>query len=232
MKENGVNPMLFHDLSETGRSIALISPDSERTMATFLGAAIDLDEEDITSDLFEGFDFFHVEGYLIQNEKLISKALRLAKSHGLTTSIDMASYNVVSENKEVFKRLVEEYVDIVFANELEAESFTGKKPMDALKAIADMCQIAVVKLGIKGSVVRQKNQEFKTGIVESNSIDSTGAGDLYGSGFLYGLAKGLSVSRCAEIGALCGGYVTEVIGAKLDDESWDIIKEKIKDIEQ
>ena len=95
-----------------------------------------------------------------------------------------------------------------------------------------MCQIAVIKMGIKGSIIRQKNQEFKTGIVEANSIDSTGAGDLYGSGFLYGLSRDLSISRCAEIGALCGGYITEVVGAKLEKEQWDKIKDKIKDIEQ
>ncbi len=232
MEQSGITTTLFHDLKETGRSVALISPDSERTFATYLGAAVDLHEEDVVSDLYEGYDFFHVEGYLVQNEGLIRKALRLAKSHGLTTSIDMASYNIVSENKAILKQLVEEYVDIVFANEQEAEAFTGKKPKDAIKTIAGMCRIAVIKTGIKGSVIRQGNQEFQTGIVEVNSIDSTGAGDLYGSGFLYGLAKGLSISRCAEIGALCGGYITEVVGAKLDEEKWDIIKEKIRDIER
>ena len=232
MEQSGITPMLFHDLEETGRSIALISPDSERTFATFLGAAVDLQEEDVNSELFEGYEFFHIEGYLVQNQQLITKALRLAKSNGLTTSIDMASYNVVSENKTFLSQLVEEYVDIVFANEQEAEAFTGKKPKDALKIIATLCQIAVVKTGIKGSLIRQGNQEVQTGIVDVNSIDSTGAGDLYGSGFLYGLSKGLSISRCAEIGALCGGHITEVIGAKLDKERWDIIKEKIRDIEQ
>jgi len=232
MKENGIKPMLFHDLQETGRSIALVSPDSERTFATYLGAAVYLHEEDVTSDLFKGYDYFHVEGYLVQNKDLIKKALRLAKSHGLITSLDMASYNVVSENREILRELIEEYVDIVFANELEAEALTGKKTKEALKNIAAICQIAVIKMGIKGSVIRQGNQEYKTGIVEVNSIDSTGAGDLYGSGFLYGLTKGLSVSRCAEIGALCGGYITEVIGAKLDSERWAEIKEKIKGIEE
>jgi sugar/nucleoside kinase (ribokinase family) len=232
MEQSRISPMLFHALEETGRSIALISPDSERTFATYLGAAVDLKEEDITSDLYEGYGFFHVEGYLVQDQELIKKALRLAKSHGLTTSIDMASYNVVSENKSFLKQLVEEYVDIVFANEQEAEAFTGKKTSDALKSMAGMCQIAVVKMGIKGSVIRQKSQEFKTGIVEVNSIDSTGAGDLYESGFLYGLSRGLSVGRCSEIGALCGGHVTEVMGAKMDASQWDNIKEKIRDIEQ
>jgi len=232
MEQGGIDPLLFYDLEETGRSIALISPDSERTFATYLGAAVDLQAEDVVSDLFEGYGYFHVEGYLVQNPVLLRKALRLAKSHKLTTSIDMASYNVVNDNKEILTQLVEEYVDIVFANEQEAEAFTGKKTNEALKIIAGMCEIAVVKTGIKGSVVRQGTQEYKIGIVEVNSIDTTGAGDLYGSGFLYGLCRGLSLNHCAEIGALCGGHITEVIGAKLDNEKWEIIKEKISDIEQ
>ena len=112
MEENGIQPIMFHDLEETGRSIALISKDSERTFATFLGAAVDLHEEDITGDIFEGYSYFHIEGYLVQNEKLIRKSMRLAKSHGLTISIDMASYNVVNDHRDLFESLIREYVDI------------------------------------------------------------------------------------------------------------------------
>ena len=86
-------------------------------MATYLGAAVDLHEEDITSDIFKGYRFFHIEGYLVQNRELIRKALRLAKSHGLTISIDMASFNVVAENRDFFEELIREYVNIVLANE-------------------------------------------------------------------------------------------------------------------
>jgi sugar/nucleoside kinase (ribokinase family) len=99
LMENHITPILFHDLEETGRSIALISKDSERTMATYLGAAVDLHEEDISSDLFADYLFFHVEGYLVQNRELMRKALRLARSHGLTVSLDMASFNVVADNR-------------------------------------------------------------------------------------------------------------------------------------
>lgn len=231
MKQNSIKPILFHDLEETGRSIALISPDSERTFATFLGAAISLTEEDITSDIFKGFHHFHVEGYLVQNKKLIKKALRLAKSHGLIVSFDMASYNVVAENVEFIEGLIKEYVDVVFANQQEAEVFTAKKSKEAFRELSRICEVAVMKMGLNGSLVRRGNEDYKIGIVDVNTIDTTGAGDLYAAGFIYGLCRELPLDRCGHVGAICSAYVTEVVGAKMDEERWQIVKEKIIEVE-
>ena len=230
MKQNGIKPVLFHDLEETGRSIALVSPDSDRTFATFLGASIALQEEDITSDIFAGFQHFHVEGYLVQNKKLIKKALRLAKSNGLIVSFDMASYNVVAENVEFIEEIIKEYVDVVFANEQEAEVFTAKKSKEAFRELSKHCEIAVMKLGMNGSLVRRGNEDYEVGIVEVNTIDTTGAGDLYAAGFIYGLCKDLPLDRCGHVGAICSAYVTEVVGAKMDAPRWEIIKEKIQEV--
>ena len=231
MKQYGILPVLFHDLKETGRSIALVSPDSERTFATFLGASIALDEEDITSNLYEGFNIFHIEGYLVQNKELIKKAVRLAKSQGLTVTFDMASYNVVAENIDFLKQMTHEYVDVIFANEQEAEVFTGENSETALQSLSNFCDIAVLKMGVKGSCIRAANKEYRIGIVDVDSIDTTGAGDLYASGFIYGMCRGLSLDKCGQLGAICGGYITEVIGAKMDEERWTRVKERIIEIE-
>lgn len=231
MKQYGIQPVLFHDLKETGRSVALVSPDSERTFATFLGASIGLHEEDITSNLYKGYNIFHVEGYLVQNKELIKKTLRLAKAQGLMVTFDMASYNVVADNIDFLKKMIREYVDVIFANEQEAEAFTGEKPDKALKVLSEYSNIAVIKMGINGSMVRTGNEEFKIGIVELNSIDTTGAGDLYASGFIYGMCRGLPVDQCGQLGSICGGYITEVIGAKMDEERWNVVKERISEIE-
>jgi sugar/nucleoside kinase (ribokinase family) len=230
MKQNGIKPVLFHDLEETGRSIALISPDSERTFATFLGAAINLKVEDLTSDIFAGFQHFHVEGYQVQNKNLVKKALRIAKSNGLIVSFDMASYNVVAENVEFIEGIIKEYVDVVFANEHEAEVFTAKKSKEAIRQLSKYCEVAVMKMGINGSFVRRGNEEYEVGIVEVNTIDTTGAGDLYAAGFIYGLCKDLPLDRCGHVGAICSAYVTEVIGAKMDEERWEIIRQKIAEV--
>jgi sugar/nucleoside kinase (ribokinase family) len=230
LTENHITPILFHDLEETGRSIALISKDSERTMATYLGAAVDLHEEDISSDLFAGYHFFHVEGYLVQNRELMRKALRLAGSHGLTVSLDMASFNVVAENRDFFEEIIREYVDVVLANESEAESLTGKKPEEALSGMASMAEIAVIKMGRNGSLVKRGKEEHIIPIEKVKSIDSTGAGDLYAAGFLYGMCQDQSLETCGRTGAILGAHVTEVIGAKMDSDTWNTVKEKVSEI--
>ncbi len=227
LKERGIQPVLFHDLEETGRAIALISKDSERTFATYLGAAVDLNEEDITSDIFEGYGYFHIEGYLVQNAELIKKSMRLAKSHGLTVSIDMASYNVVRDNRDLFESLIHEFVDIILANEDEAASLTGRKGIKALGMMAEMADIAVYKQGKKGSLVKSGGDEFEIGIQKVKSVDSTGAGDLYAAGFIYGLNAGQDLKTCGRIGALLGGQVTEVIGAKIEEDKWAEVREKV-----
>jgi sugar/nucleoside kinase (ribokinase family) len=228
--DNQIKPILFHDLEETGRSIAMISKDSERTMATYLGAAVDLHEQDVSSDIFSAYQYFHIEGYLVQNRELIQKAMRLAKSNGLKVSIDMASFNIVDENRTFFEFLISNYVDIIFANELEAESLTGEKPEKALQTISTMAEIAVVKLGKSGSIVKKGSEEYTIGIEQVNNIDTTGAGDLYASGFIYGLCMDQTLDIAGKIGSILGGHITEVIGAKMHEESWIKVKQKVGDV--
>lgn len=224
----GVNPLLKESSTPTGTAIALVSKDSERTFATYLGAAAELTPDDIDESLFDGYGILHIEGYLIFNQILIEKAVRMAKKCGLTVSIDLASYNVVEINLDFIKYLVSEYVDIVFANEEEAKAFTGKEPEDALDEIAGNCKIAVVKIGEKGSLVKSGQFCHKEGVIVVNAVDTTGAGDNYAAGFLYGLAKGFSLDKCAKIGALLSGHVIEVIGTKMGDEKWKLIRDRIE----
>jgi sugar/nucleoside kinase (ribokinase family) len=230
LKENNIAPVMFHDLEETGRSIALISKDAERTMATFLGAAGDLRHEDIDSDIFKGYKYFHLEGYLVQSRALIRKAVRVAKAHDLIISLDMATYNIVNENREFLEKLIREYVDILMANESEAEALTKKKANEALDAMADMAEVAVLKMGKDGSMIKRGSEKCEIGIEKVNSVDTTGAGDLYAAGFLYGYCKDQSLEVCGKIGSILGGHVTEMIGAKMDKEKWAVVKEKVNNI--
>jgi len=230
MKKTGINPMLLTGEAETGRALALVTPDSERTFATFLGAAIELSEKDIHEDLFKGYDYFHIEGYLVQNNALIRRALELAHGLGLKTSVDMASFNVVEANLAFLKEIVDLYVDIVFANEEEAKSFTGKEPGPALDQIAETADIAVVKLGSKGSLIKQGGKVYEVGVIPATAIDTTGAGDLYAAGFLYGLSENLTLNKCGQIGALLSGRVIEGIGAKLSDDQWKEILPRVEEI--
>ena len=230
LEKNNIEPNLFLGETETGRAVALISPDSERTFATFLGAAIELSGKDLTSSLFENYQYFHIEGYLMQNHDLIKKAVHLAKENNLLVSLDLASFNVIEENLDFLKSLINDYADIVFANEEEAKAFTGKKPEEALQIMAGKCKIAVVKLGKNGSLIQQKDKIFRVGVIPVKSIDTTGAGDLYASGFLYGLIKGLSLQKCGETGSILSGKVIEVTGSKMDLQRWSEIKNLIENL--
>lgn len=220
MERSKIMPVLFYGKEDTGRAVALVSPDSERTFATYLGAAIELSPDIISPEVFKDYSYFHIEGYLVQNHDLIEKAVKVANENGLTVSLDLASYNVVEENLDFIHRLINNYVDIVFANEEEAMAFTGKNPDKALEIISDMCDIAIVKTGKQGSLIKQGNEIHKIGIIDVESIDTTGAGDLYAAGFLYGLINGLSLDKCGKIGTVLAGKVIEVIGAKISANDW------------
>lgn len=223
--ENGVNPHLIYSDTISGHCNVLISPDSERTMCTFLGAGGELTAADLKIEMFEDYDYFHIEGYLVQNHELIRTALRLAKEAGLTTSIDLASFNVVQENLEFLQDIVAEYVDICFANEEEAYEFTKEEAADAVKSIAKVADIAIVKIGKNGSYVRQGEQEVFVNAYLTDAVDTTGAGDFYAAGFLFGLASGYNLEQSGKIGSFISSKVVEVVGTKLADEVWEEARE-------
>jgi len=227
---NGVKPHLLLSETPSGRCTVLVTPDSERTLCTYLGAACELEASDLKPEMFQGYDIFHIEGYLVQNHDLIRTAVRLAKQQGLKVSVDLASYNVVEENLDFLMEIIREYVDIVFANEEEARAFTGKEPEEALNIISEHCEIAIVKVGKDGSFIKSGDTIVQVQPRKATAIDTTGAGDLYASGFLFGLANNYSLEVCGKIGSLISGNVVEVLGAKMSDEVWDTIQVEIKKI--
>ncbi len=216
---------------DTGRVMALVSPDSERTMATYLGAAADLKPEDLTPKMFSGYSLLYIEGYLVQDHRLIETAVDLARQNGLIIAIDLSSYNVVEQNLTFLKELITGKVDIVFANEEEALAFTGKAPEEAVGALASICEVAVVKVGKVGSLIQQANEIIEVGAIKTVPVDTTGAGDNYAAGFLFGLSKGYSLEKCGRIAAFVAGKVVEVVGAKIPEKQWPEIRRELERLE-
>lgn len=230
-EKNGIKPMLIRSQIPSGICVSLVSPDGERTMATYLGAACEMRTEDLKADMFSGYDYCHIEGYLVQSHELIEQAMRLAKQAGAKISLDLASYNVVEDNLDFLKRIAEEFVDIIFANEEEAKSFTGVEAEEAVHKIAEICEIAVVKLGAKGALVKKDGVCVEVPSMPGvKCVDTTGAGDLFASGFLYGLVSGRTMEECGKIGSVVGGNVVQIVGPKMDNERWDAIRRKIDEI--
>ncbi len=227
-RNNKINTHFFYSETGTGHATGLISPDSERTFGTYLGAAMELTAEEMTPEIFSNYGILHIEGYLVQNHALIEAALKIAKENGLLVSIDMASFNIVEANIEFLHRMIREYVDIVFANDDEAMALTGLQPEEALHAIAEMCNIAVVKLGAQGSLIKTGDRVVKIEAIKVKSIDTTGAGDIYASGFLYALSENLDLEVAGKIGSLLAGSVVEVIGAKIPEKTWEELLPRIE----
>lgn len=211
----------------TGIANTLITPDGERTFGTLLGAAAQMTADDINVELLCGYDLLHIEGYLIQNHEMIEKVCQVACSLGMRISLDLGSWNIVRDDNPFFHHLVNEYVNVVFANQEESEAFTGKSnPEEALRDIAEMVDVAVVKLGSKGASAMKHGGERV--VVESkyidNVVDTTGAGDYFAAGFLYALQKGWETDRCLAMGAHLSETVIQVLGTHLSEKTWNEIK--------
>ena len=231
LSRNGIKSTLFKGRAASGRAMVFITaPNAERTFAVYLGAAIEMGPDELTIEMFKGHDYFHIEGYLVQNQKLVRRAVELAKEAGLIISIDMASYNVVESNFAFLHDIVKNYVNIVFANETEAQVFTNKNPREALDDMAKMCDIAVVKIGKDGSMVKSGNEYHYLEAWPADTRDATGAGDNYAAGFLFAHSHGLSLRDCGEVGSIVAAKVVEVIGPKIDIPRWKLAKQQIRDL--
>lgn len=231
-EQYGVNTLLLKSEHSSGRSMVFVSGgNAERTFAVYLGAALDLVPEDLKPEYFQGQDYFHIEGYLVQNQALIRKAVQMAHEAGCIISLDMASYNVVESNEAFLHDIVDKYVDIVFANETEARAFTKlSDPRESLADISRHCKIAVVKIGKDGSLLRSGDEEYFIEPWPADTIDATGAGDTYAAGFLYAHALGMPLKVCGEVGSIIAAKVVEVIGTKIDIPRWRAAKAEIREL--
>lgn len=209
-----------------GHCLSLVTPDGERTMRTDLGAAMTLAPDEISAADFEGCDHAHIEGYLLFNEALMQRVLESAKAAGCRISLDLASFEVVQAAREALPAILENYVDIVFANEEEGAAFTGlEKDYPAMaRKLASYCEVAAVKVGPHGSYVATGEAVEKIEpVAVERVIDTTGAGDLWAAGFLYGLTQAKPLADCARIGSRLGAAVVQQQGSVLPDAIWEDI---------
>ena len=232
MEQFGVKTTMLHSEKSSGRCMVFITgANAERTFADYMGAALEMGPDDLKPEFFEGYDYFHIEGYLVQNQELIAKAVQMAKDAGCIISIDMASYNVVESNNAFLHNLIDKYVDIVFANETESRAFTKlDDALEGLRELAKHCEIAVVKVGKDGSWVKDGAEEHFIPAWPAKAIDGTGAGDTYAAGFLYAHALGMPLKACGEIGSIIAAKVVEVVGTKIDIPRWRDAKNEIRDL--
>ncbi len=219
----------FSQDAPTARCLSMVTPDAERTMRTDLGAAGDMSPEDVSHDDFAGCAHLHMEGYLLFNPALAEKILSTVAAAGCTVSLDLGSFEVVRAAGDTLMDLLEQYVDMVFANEEEAEEFCGSSDPDtAVEALTVPCETAVLKLGAEGAVIAGGGRAGRIeAVTVDDPVDTTGAGDYWAAGFLYGIHAGRTLTESGRIGAILGAEVVKVLGAALSDETWKDIRHTI-----
>lgn len=229
LEEQGVHTYLRRLETPTGMAVSLVSPDSERTFATCLGAAVQLDAGMLDFTDFADYDLLYMEGYLLANEAFVRSVFGKARGQQMKIALDMSSYNIVEQYLPLYKELISSYVDIVFANEEEATAYTGKQnPAEALAVLAGETDLAVVKTGPRGSLIRSGEQEYAVQAFPSEVIDTTGAGDLYAAGFLHGLSRNLPLEKCGKLASLVASRVIRQNGARIPEAAWQEIEMQIE----
>jgi pfkB protein len=227
-RRNGIWPNLLRSEKATGVASTFISPDGQRTFGTYLGAAEEMCAEEIDEALLEAYDYVYIEGYLVQNHDLLRRIVAAAKAKATPICLDLASYNIVADEIAFFTELLPN-VDILFANQQEAETFTGESdPEAALLKLGDICRTVVVKTGGAGAKAKRDAEVVNVAARPVQQVlDTTGAGDFFAAGFLYGLSNGCELAECVYKGTVLAAYVIEVAGTHLPEETWDAIRAEI-----
>lgn len=223
LKKIGVIDELTEQVEPTGTSIILLTEDRERTMNTYLGANRCYDDINVNIESAKKADIFYFTGYMWDTEpqkRAIKKVLKICKANNIKVAFDLADPFAVGRYRQTFLELIKEYCDIVFANSEEARYlFDNYEAKECCKSMGKLCDIAIVKNGIKGSFISHNNNIISIPVSgSSNPVDTTGAGDTYAAGFLYGIAKGYDVRSAGNIASYLAGEIISILGAQFPME--------------
>lgn len=216
----------------TARCLILITPDAQRTMNTFLGASVNLGPEDIDADLVARAKVTYLEGYLWDRDAAKEAFLRaagLAAANDRMVSLSLSDPFCVDRHRESFREFVSGHVDILFANEDEIMSLYQVDTFDeALQHVRQDCRIAALTRSEKGSVVVAGDAVH---VVDAEPVgkvvDTTGAGDQFAAGFLYGYTRGRDLTTCARIGGIAAAEVIAHVGPRPQVKLADLVAEKL-----
>ena len=216
----------------TARCIIHVTPDAERTMQTFLGASINLGPDDIDETIISASKISYLEGYLWDTEKAKEAMLKAAvcsQNAGKMASLSLSDSFCVERHRDEFLWLIKNHINVLFANEEEIKClYQASNFQDALKAVSSDCEIAILTRGKKGSVVTRGDEVYISAAETVDQvIDTTGAGDAYAAGFLYGLTADEPLPICARYGGICSAEAIRHVGARPEGYLKEFLKEKI-----
>ncbi len=204
--------------THTGRCMIMITPDGERTMNTFLGAGVELSPADIDEDIVRNSAVTYLEGYLFDPPLAMEafyKAARIAHEAGRKVSLSLSDPFCVGRHRQAFLTLVEEHVDILFANEEEIKSLYQVETFEeAVARVKGKCEIVAITRSEKGSAILHDGKITEIKAVPVEVVDTTGAGDQYAAGFLYGYTEGMSIEECGRLATAAAGEVISHVGPR------------------
>lgn len=214
----------------TARCLILVTPDGQRTMNTYLGACVELGPEDIDPDAIAAARIAYLEGYLFdppRAQQAFKKAAAVAHAAGRKVALSLSDPFCVGRHRAAFRELVLCDVDILFANEAEiCALYETDDFAEAAAAVRGHVEIAALTRSEKGSLVLSPGgEEHRVAAAPARVVDTTGAGDLYASGFLFGLTRGLPLPICGRIGSLCAAEVISHFGARPERKLSDLVAE-------
>lgn len=215
----------------TARCLIMVTPDAERTMCTFLGASVWITPSDIDRTMVQNAKVTYLEGYLFDRPKAkqaFLKASELAHDAGKKVALSLSDPFCVERHRDEFLELVEGHIDILFANEEELLSLFKQETLEfAVKQLQEKCDIAAITRGEKGAMIVTPNEIYEVSAEKiSRVVDTTGAGDLYAAGFLYGYTKGEPLEVCGRYGAIAAGEVIQGMGARVQGDLGALINNK------
>ncbi len=206
------------DGPSTARCLIFVTPDAQRTMQTYLGACIELGPDDIDADVVGNAQVTYLEGYLWdppQAKAAFRKAATIAHAAGRKVALSLSDPFCVERHRAEFVELVNDHIDVLFANEAEITSLFESDFDQAMRRLRDHVEVAAVTRGAKGSVVVAGGQVVVQGAESvAGLVDTTGAGDLYAAGFLRGFTQGRDIATCARLGGLCAAEIISHFGAR------------------
>ena len=210
-----------------GRCLSMVTPDGQRTMRTHLGAAMTLDPNEITVADFDGARHAHIEGYLLFNPALAEKVASTARAAGCSLSLELSSFEVVRVAREWILEQLHAGMEVIFANEDEVRAlFETEESYESLaRKLASFGGTACVKLGKDGALVARGDDLHRIApVVVPSVVDTTGAGDAWAAGFLYGYLKGWPLPACGALGSELGAATVGQVGPALPEDEWERIR--------
>jgi sugar/nucleoside kinase (ribokinase family) len=216
---------------DTGTSVILITPDKERTMNTHLGACREYGKEDLPREMVENSSIFYFTGYMWDTEsqkEAAKEAMRVARAEAVKVAFDVADPFAVQRYREDFLSLIGGAVDILFANAHEARILTGCGTEDCARSLGAMCPLVVIKNGEAGSFISHEGRIETVASLKTAVRDTTGAGDNFAAGFLYGLVKGYPVEVCGRVASFVASKTIEKVGAQAPENIGALVEEMVR----